>query len=65
MAGRGTILGDPTFRAGQVHDLSVYAPGPRRIDRYSGRFLITSVRHSLAAGRVYQTTFGARLKGPR
>lgn len=65
ISGRGVLAGHPEIRAGQVHDLSFYATerqGPRRIGRYSGRYLLTSVEHRLVKGQPYVVGFGARLK---
>jgi len=68
ISGIGTMPGDPSVRAGQVHDLSFYADelaGPRRINWYSGPYHFTSVKHTIKAGTGYTVQFGARKRATR
>lgn len=51
--GRGTVIGEPTLRRGQVHRIVV----PDK--RLTGDWRITSVRHRMAAGSPYETEFTA------
>lgn len=65
ISGRGEMPGDPSIRAGQIHQLGFYASedsGPRRIGLYSGRYLFSSVTHTLRTGGHYRVAFGARKK---
>lgn len=50
---RGTVLGEPTLRRGQVHRFVL----PDK--RLTGDWRLTSVRHNMSQGRPYETEFTA------
>lgn len=50
---RGTVLGEPSLRKGQVHTFVL--PDVR----YSGDWRLTSVRHAMSGGSQYETEFTA------
>lgn len=50
---RGVLVGEPSLRKGQIHTFVL--PDVR----HSGRWRITSVRHSMAGGQLYETEFTA------
>ena len=51
--GRGVVVGEPTLRRGQVHRLVL----PDK--RLTGDWRLTSVRHSMSPGQLYETEFTA------